>query len=85
MTEFNYRLVEETARELYIRALKKMPPDVTQAIRSASDHETNPTAKTVFRTILKNIELADTQNMILCQDTGLPVYFVKIGGRFLLD
>jgi tartrate/fumarate subfamily iron-sulfur-dependent hydro-lyase alpha chain len=85
MTEFSYKLVEDTAKELYIRALKILPPDVKEALRRAYKKETNPTAKTIFEAIFKSIELSETKGMILCQDTGLPIYMVKIGSRFGVD
>ena len=85
MARFSYQLVEDTAKELYIRALKILPPDVREALRKAYDRETTPTGKEIFRTILHNVEVADQQNVLICQDTGLPIYMVKIGSRFPVD
>jgi fumarate hydratase subunit alpha/L(+)-tartrate dehydratase alpha subunit len=85
MTQFDYKIVEETARELYIRALKILPPDVREALKKASDKETNPTAKEIFQTILRNVEVSDQKNMLICQDTGLPIYMVKVGSQFPFD
>ncbi len=85
MGKFSYQLVEDVAKELYIRALKILPPDVKEALRRAYERETNPTARTIFETIFKSIELCDTKDMIICQDTGLPIYMVEIGGRFPID
>lgn len=85
MALFTYPLVEETAKELYIRALKILPPDVREALKKAYGKETNPTGKETLKTILENVEVADRQNMLICQDTGLPIYMVKIGSRFPVD
>jgi fumarate hydratase subunit alpha len=85
MAEFNYQLVEDVARELYIRALKHLPPDVKKALEGAYERETNETAREIFRTILKNIEVAEEQDLLICQDTGLPIYMVTIGSRFPVD
>ncbi len=85
MVEFSYPLVEEVAKELYIRALKILPPDVREALKKAYDQETNPTGKEIFKTILRNIEVAAQQNVLICQDTGLPIYMVKIGSKFPVD
>ena len=35
MTQFSYKLVEEVAKELYIRALKILPPDVKEALKKS--------------------------------------------------
>ena len=83
--EFSYQLVEDTAKELYIRALKILPPDVREALGKAYDRETSPTGKEIFRTILRNVEVADQQNVLICQDTGLPIYLVKVGSKFPVD
>jgi len=85
MAQFSYQLVEDTAKELYIRALKVLPLDVREALRKAYDRETTPTGKEIFRTILRNVEVADQQNVLICQDTGLPIYMVKIGSKFPVD
>jgi fumarate hydratase subunit alpha/L(+)-tartrate dehydratase alpha subunit len=85
MVQFNYQLVEDTAKELYIRALKILPPDVREALKKASEQETTPTAKEIFHTILRNVEIADQENSLICQDTGLPIYMVKIGSKFPVD
>jgi fumarate hydratase subunit alpha len=85
MAGFSYQLVEEAAEELYIRALKFLPPDVTAALEKAYSRETNDTAKSILKTILRNIEIAKNEQMLICQDTGLPIFFVKIGSRFPVD
>jgi fumarate hydratase subunit alpha/L(+)-tartrate dehydratase alpha subunit len=85
MAQFSYQIVEDTAKELYVRALKILPPDVREALRKAYDRETTPTGKEIFQTILRNVEVADQQNVLICQDTGLPIYMVKIGSRFPID
>ena len=81
----NYQLVQDVAKELYIRALKILPPDVKEALRNAYARETKPIARTILETILRSIEISDTQDMLVCQDTGLPIYIVKIGGRIAVD
>ena len=85
MSPFDYKIVEETAKELYIRALKILPPDVREALAKAAAKETHPTAKEIFQTILSNVEVSDQKNMLICQDTGLPIYLVKVGSNFPFD
>jgi fumarate hydratase subunit alpha len=85
MSEFSYKLIEDVGKKLYIRALKILPPDVRKALQNAYDRETNQIARTIFDTIFKNIETADKNNMLICQDTGLPIYIVEIGSRFPVD
>ena len=83
-----YDRIETTARDLYIRALTDIPPDVRQALTRSLDAERaegNRTASRVMLTILENIETADSRNTMVCQDTGLPVFKVRIGCKMSVD
>ena len=82
MADLDYQIVEEAAKETYIRALCDLPPDVRDALKRAYEKETNPTAREVFTAIFKTIEIADKDKTLICQDTGLPIYMVKIGSKF---
>jgi fumarate hydratase subunit alpha len=62
-----------------------LPPDVKQALTKAYERETSETAQRIFRTILENIRVAEEQDLLVCQDTGLPIYFVTIGSKFPVD
>jgi fumarate hydratase subunit alpha/L(+)-tartrate dehydratase alpha subunit len=71
--------VEEVARELYIRALKILPPDIKEGFRRLAAGETDATAKKVLGTMITNIRVAEDTENLLCQDTGIPMYNVTIG------
>jgi fumarate hydratase subunit alpha/L(+)-tartrate dehydratase alpha subunit len=85
MSGFDYHIVEETAKELYIRALCDLPPDVREALKRAYEKETKPTAREMFRAMLQAVDIADQKKTLLCQDTGLPIYMVKVGSGFHWD
>ena len=80
-----YDLVENVCRELYIRSLKEIPPDIVEAIRKAAATETKEVAKRIFSHYLESIDLGRNKDMIVCQDTGIPIYWVDIGGKLRLD
>src|SRR2546426_9092387 len=80
-----YGLVADTCRELYIRSLKEIPPDVGAAIRKAGSTEGKEVAKRIFSHYIQSIELGQTKDMIVCQDTGIPIFWVDIGGNLRLD
>ena len=71
--------VEELARELYVRALKILPPDVKQGFARLAASERDATAKGVLGTMITNIRVAEETENLLCQDTGIPIYNVTIG------
>src|ERR1035437_2077086 len=81
-TEFDYAIVEEAAKQTYIRALCDLPPDVREALKKAYAREKNPGARAAFDAIFKTIEIADREKTLICQDTGLPIYKLKIGSKF---
>jgi fumarate hydratase subunit alpha/L(+)-tartrate dehydratase alpha subunit len=81
----NYDVVEDVARQLYIFALKTIPPDVTAALQRAFDAETSPQARGILGTILKNINIAEETTNLVCQDTGVPIYKVRIGTGCAVD
>lgn len=85
MGSFDYNIVEETAKELYIRALCDLPPDVREALKRAYEKEIKPTAKEILKTMLKAVKIADQKKTLICQDTGLPIYMVTIGTAFHWD
>jgi tartrate/fumarate subfamily iron-sulfur-dependent hydro-lyase alpha chain len=80
-----YGLVESVCRDLYIQALKEIPPDIVEAIRQAAKRETKEVGRRIFSHYLKSIDLGRDQNMMVCQDTGIPIYWVEIGGKLRLD
>lgn len=77
--------VEEAAKELYIRALKLLPPDVKDGIAHLQEKETSDTARSVLTTMRTNIRIAEETDNLLCQDTGVPIYNVLIGSGVEVD
>ena len=78
-------VVEEASKELYIRALKLLPPDVKDGIERLSSSETSPVAQRVLETMRTNIRVAEDTENLLCQDTGIPIYNVALGRNVEFD
>ena len=79
------RQVEEAAKELYIRALKILPPDIKQGFDVLAKRETDPGAQRMLGTMMRNITVAEQTENLLCQDTGIPIYNVWIGSGVQVD
>ena len=77
--------VEEACKELYIRALKMLPPDIKQGFQRLDRAETNATGKSILGTMIRNITVAEDNTNLLCQDTGIPIYNVVIGANVVVD
>jgi tartrate/fumarate subfamily iron-sulfur-dependent hydro-lyase alpha chain len=76
--------VEDAAAYLYVWALKDIPQDLRDALAAAAERETSVTGQRVLNTILRNVQVADEQKNLVCQDTGIPVYYCRVGEGFPL-
>lgn len=85
LEEQTYGQVEEACKTLYIRSLKDLPPDVREALQAALEKETLPSGKAILQTLIDNVGVADREHLLICQDTGIPIYWVKIGNRVRFD
>ena len=74
-----YAVVEEAAKQAYIRALKLLPPDLKAALRHADETETDPTGRNFLDIMLANIEVAERDENLVCQDTGTVVFWLEVG------
>jgi tartrate/fumarate subfamily iron-sulfur-dependent hydro-lyase alpha chain len=79
-----YATLEDVAREAYVMSLKDIPPDVRAALRAAIETESKPRARQIMQTMLEAAELGD-EGMMVCQDTGIPIYWVRIGTAGYVD
>jgi fumarate hydratase subunit alpha len=70
-------LLEEVTVELLRLAATALPRDVVEALRRAEGEETSEIARQQIRTVLANVASAERLSLPMCQDTGLPVFFVK--------
>jgi fumarate hydratase class I len=64
--------------ELYRKAATSLPSDVEDALRySYKSEKEGSIAKATLSSILENITIARETGRPICQDTGVPVFFVK--------
>jgi fumarate hydratase subunit alpha len=63
--------------ELIRVAVTSLPRDVEEALQRALEREENPLARLQLETILKNVAYARERRLPLCQDTGVPIFFVR--------
>jgi len=77
--------VEDVAKDLYIRALKVLPEDIKEGFARLNAAERDPRAKSVLGTMITNIAVAEANDNLLCQDTGVPIYNVTIGRQVEVD
>ena len=77
-------VVVEAAAHLYVWALQDIPRDLRDALAAACERETSVAGIRVLETIRRNVVVADEQENLVCQDTGIAVYYCRVGERFPL-
>ena len=79
MREINVEEITKTVEKLCIESNYYLPLDVKIALEAAVEREESPLGKEILLDILRNQEIARTNNVPICQDTGLAVIFLDLG------
>ncbi|MCD8396739.1 MAG: fumarate hydratase [Lachnospiraceae bacterium] len=79
MREIPVSQLTETIERLCIEANEHLPEDVQCALRDCRACEDGELAKSVLDDIIENFEIADAQQVPICQDTGMACVFLEIG------
>jgi fumarate hydratase subunit alpha len=73
------KLIEEAAVALLRRSVAVLPRDVLAALEGSLLIERDPGAKRELERMIENVREAGACALPMCQDTGLPVFFAKMG------
>ena len=79
MREINVGQLTDTIEKLCIEANVHLPEDVKERIRACRAEESWDLAGGVLDNIIENFEIADADEVPVCQDTGMACVFLKIG------
>ncbi|MEG1651267.1 MAG: fumarate hydratase [Oscillospiraceae bacterium] len=79
MREIDAALITDTVKMLCIEANCQLPNDIKRSIRTSLETETWGTAKSILSDLTANFELAEAENLPICQDTGMACVFLEIG------
>jgi fumarate hydratase subunit alpha len=71
--------ISSAVRELAIRANIVLGQDVRESLGRGLAAEESPLGREILQTILTNADVALRENLPICQDTGVAVFFVEIG------
>ena len=75
--QYDDELIEEVTVRLLKTAATTLPTDVLEALERARQTETEQVAKVQLDTILRNVELGEMRMLPMCQDTGLPLFYIS--------
>jgi fumarate hydratase subunit alpha len=79
MREIHVDAIVAAVRDLCIRANTELGEDVLDAFRTALEKEESPAGKDILKRLIQNAEIARTEGIPMCQDTGFAVIFVDMG------
>ncbi len=79
MKEISLTRVTEEVERMCIEANYFIGSDVINKIKEAHANEESPVGKNVLEQIIKNDDIAATDRVPMCQDTGLVVIFLEVG------
>ena len=82
MREIHISAITDVVERLCIEANNHLPDDVKCAIETCRACEDSRFAQSVLDKIIENYNIADRENVPICQDTGMAcVFFGNRAGR----
>ncbi len=69
----------KNVKEMCIEANLHLSKDMTEALHKARESETGELGKQILGQLCENMVIAQEDEIPICQDTGMAVFFVKIG------
>lgn len=71
--------ITAAVREMCIQANLCLSPDMEARIRNAEKSEKGTLGKKILEQLVQNMDIAKEEQIPICQDTGMAVFFVKVG------
>lgn len=71
--------VTAAVRKLCIEANYRLSPDMNRVFKNALETEKAPLGKQILEQLSLNLEIADRDEIPICQDTGMAVIFLEVG------
>jgi len=79
MRKVDVKEIENALRDMSIKTNIYVGEDVLAAFKKFQSEETSPVGKDIIANLIKNAEVAEAEQMPICQDTGMAVVFVEVG------
>ena len=79
MREINVSEVTEAVKNMCIDANYALSDDMKKALEAAEKEEVSELGKQIFAQLEENLAIAASDQIPICQDTGMAVFFFKVG------
>jgi fumarate hydratase subunit alpha len=80
MKTISYKTIVNAVRTLCFEAAFNLPADVSRALKQSIRRESSPRGRSLLSRTVENAGIAKKECIPLCQDTGIAVFFVDMGG-----
>lgn len=85
MRTIEYKTIVKTVKKMCMDANYDLPENVLRAFRSSVEKEASPLGRSILEQCIKNAEIARDERVPICQDTGLAVFFIKLGADVKIE
>lgn len=75
----------KNVKEMCIEANYKLSKDIEGRIRKSLNEESSELGKNILQQLNENLDIAASESIPICQDTGMTVVFVKLGQDLHID
>ena len=79
MRSIQVEKVRDAVRDMCIEANYSLSPDMRCVFEKACQEEKSPLGRQILNQLSENLEIAKKDEIPICQDTGMAVFFVEIG------
>ena len=79
MREIRSSQIKDKVKELFLKANYHLDQELMHRLEEALKEETSPIGKSVLQMIIENNKIASSEEVPICQDTGLAVLFIELG------
>lgn len=75
----------KNVKEMCIEANLHLSKDMTEALHKAKERETGELGKQILGQLCENMDIAAEDEIPICQDTGMAIFFVKVGQNLHIE
>ena len=79
MREITTEEITKTVRKLCIESNTILGDDMIESYKRGVEKEASPEGKDIFRQLLENANIAKSEGLAACQDTGMVIVFLELG------
>lgn len=79
MREIDVKKISEAVKDMCISINYELSEDMQAALKTAASEESNELGRKILDILQQNLSIAASDNIPICQDTGMAVVFLEVG------